>query len=669
LGSQPTNQKEKQNVNPSCSTLELQKHITIQTTMSGIESAGDMLFRRQASLCPAEKFVLRALLLDEGCEGSAKSKESTPSKRTSSIDFRHAHPEIDVSKHDALLATTTDSALTASILFSCVPPEHDDPNIQSPTVEQELNEENLTRDVTQPFSTNASNDKKFPRVHANRPSILGLWHAYEDGVKPQSLAKRSVLAARHMHSHSNGSHQSSKIVNVHNETNGSTNDNETTAFLDRAPVKVREGVDITLMRRSLNPSAGNLTNVDADDEASDCDSDTEVRRERSDEDDDLSSWGEGDHRDVYNTWELLKNEYAEEFGFHFPNSSSHRILNAKTDRSCDSQATNLFRILGTSADDASAQPHVLSPPLMDALMSFVPPTLRGQNYWLKYSLLRDGASLAVLQHYVRASDYVVLAIETLEGDVFGCFTSSPWRYHGGYFGRDPAFVWRMRHSRRTKVASLFDQAQLESIIDVYVYKGVNALLQVCHQNLLAVGGAGAGDQQLQLKCRSLPEKDSVPSNNLASDVLPLNAGDVSTLVDTSHCGFAIALTHDLLYGTTNPCSTFKSPNLCNSGKEGVSFEVANLEMWTFSPAYEINSAEKLEMTKYFIHHSSARLAASDSKQKDSTFQSVSQFSSRDLVQEDFYRRVGHDGASEERRNRWQDVNEKGMKFTSIPNNS
>lgn len=48
-----------------------------------------------------------------------------------------------------------------------------------------------------------------------------------------------------------------------------------------------------------------------------------------------------------------------------------------------------FHILGTSVDDSDASPHVLSPPLMDALRPFLPFSLQQDNYWLKYSLRRD----------------------------------------------------------------------------------------------------------------------------------------------------------------------------------------------------------------------------------------------------------------------------------------
>lgn len=85
-----------------------------------------------------------------------------------------------------------------------------------------------------------------------------------------------------------------------------------------------------------------------------------------------------------------------------------------------------FQILGTSANDEASHPHCLSPPLMESLSNFLPYSLTHQNFWMKYSLVRDGASLFTLLQNVRASKHTLIALETTGGDVFGAFTSTPW---------------------------------------------------------------------------------------------------------------------------------------------------------------------------------------------------------------------------------------------------
>jgi hypothetical protein len=62
---------------------------------------------------------------------------------------------------------------------------------------------------------------------------------------------------------------------------------------------------------------------------------------------------------------------------------------------------------------------------MEALLVFVPGHLQGQNMWLKYSLIRDGA-LDTFKQFSRASKDTILAIETTKGEVFGCFFILVW---------------------------------------------------------------------------------------------------------------------------------------------------------------------------------------------------------------------------------------------------
>lgn len=48
-----------------------------------------------------------------------------------------------------------------------------------------------------------------------------------------------------------------------------------------------------------------------------------------------------------------------------------------------------WSILGTSLNDETSKPHVLSPPLLEALQGFLPVSLSTDNFWMKYSLVRD----------------------------------------------------------------------------------------------------------------------------------------------------------------------------------------------------------------------------------------------------------------------------------------
>jgi hypothetical protein len=249
--------------------------------------------------------------------------------------------------------------------------------------------------------------------------------------------------------------------------------------------------------------------------------------------------------------------------------------------------------------------------------------------------VRDGANLETLTHYVRASQFTIIAIETDRGEVFGSFTSTPWRNNFGFFGGPPAFVWKMRSSRQTKCTSLFEQARLESQIDVYPYSGKLNLVQVCRHSLLAVGGDDMKDESLARLTPALAAKGRISAHR--------------------H-GFAFALEEDLLKGTTSPCSTFQSPALCGSSESSTVFFTSGVEVWTLTPSRDVSSAEKMELAQFFIEQSTRSSAASirsSSLSPVGPTRASTRWGSRELNQEDFFRRVGHDAQSEQRRQLWQ----------------
>lgn len=78
-----------------------------------------------------------------------------------------------------------------------------------------------------------------------------------------------------------------------------------------------------------------------------------------------ASWDLDSRSDIeaYDAWNVLKDEYAIDYG-----------VNGLP-----------FRILGTSADDAASNPHVLSPPLMESLQPFLPYSISEESFWMKVS--------------------------------------------------------------------------------------------------------------------------------------------------------------------------------------------------------------------------------------------------------------------------------------------
>jgi hypothetical protein len=268
---------------------------------------------------------------------------------------------------------------------------------------------------------------------------------------------------------------------------------------------------------------------------------------------DGSSWDlnseVGDDR--FDSWNILKDEYVNGYG---------------------GGGTLDFKILGTCADDQSASPHVLSPPLMESLSGFLPYSKSGENFFLRYSLVRDGASMLTFLKRSRGVQYGVLALETVDGEVFGCFTGQAWRKNWNYFGNGESFLWKMRRSRLEKTSDVLDQAQLESEIDVYPYTGENKYIQLCTQDRIAVGGG-------------------MPNGEKKTE---------DPLVKSHEWGFGLAIQGDLLVGSSSPCVTFGSPSLSNVHSDGSLFEIVNLELWTLTPCVTKEEAENLEVGKLFL---------------------------------------------------------------------
>jgi len=274
---------------------------------------------------------------------------------------------------------------------------------------------------------------------------------------------------------------------------------------------------------------------------------------------------------VPNAWSVLSDEYSLGYG---------------------AGDTLPFRILGTTADDSSCHPHVLSPPLMESLQNFLPVGASEQNYWLKYSMVRDGASLVSLLKHIRGAKNTVLAIETVEGEVFGSFTSSPWRKNWNYYGNGNSFLWRMRRTRSDKDLqhSIIDQAKLESELDVYYWTGINELVQYCTTDMIAIGGGALSDDAI------------VPS---ATDEERESPEKSPSFPATAQGGFGLAIDSDMFRATSSSCATFNNPPLSQIHADGSPFEILNLEVWTLTPTHDLEAAENMEMKSLFLDAYSA----------------------------------------------------------------
>ena len=229
----------------------------------------------------------------------------------------------------------------------------------------------------------------------------------------------------------------------------------------------------------------------------------------------------------------------------------------------------IFTVLGTSVQDDDCQPHVLSPPIMDALRAHFPFAVQQDNFWLKYSMLRDGASMRSLLSKSRGSTRTIVAIETMEGDVVGAFTSSPWREQGQkFYGSGESFLWRLKKPINAYYNSVEDQVKLESEVEFFEWTGKNRNVQrlVNAESDLILGGGGPDDKE--------------GTSQKGSD---------------DH-GSGLVLSSCLTRGHSHSCLTFGSPSLLNDDM----FEIANVEVWTLTPVETLDQAEKVEFGRHFV---------------------------------------------------------------------
>eukprot|EP00428_Durinskia_dybowskii_P051503 CAMPEP_0170310950 /NCGR_PEP_ID=MMETSP0116_2-20130129/55970_1 /TAXON_ID=400756 /ORGANISM="Durinskia baltica, Strain CSIRO CS-38" /LENGTH=672 /DNA_ID=CAMNT_0010563243 /DNA_START=189 /DNA_END=2205 /DNA_ORIENTATION=- len=208
-----------------------------------------------------------------------------------------------------------------------------------------------------------------------------------------------------------------------------------------------------------------------------------------------------------------------------------------------------FLILGAD-NDSELNPRVLTPSIMEALRGFFPFSVSESNFWLKFSLVRDGASLSTLLYSVRSSTHTIIGVETKDGEVFGSFTGAPWRKGKRWFGTGEAFLWRLKKPRYTAARNA-GISNFENEMEVYPYTGYDDMVQYCTSKTIAVGG---GDWT----------GNTCPFENEPRGI-----------------GFMIDC--DLVGGETNSCATFANPRLCRKTSASNEFAISNLEVWTLTP--------------------------------------------------------------------------------------
>jgi len=222
-----------------------------------------------------------------------------------------------------------------------------------------------------------------------------------------------------------------------------------------------------------------------------------------------------------------------------------------------------FSILGTEGCERS--PRVFTPSMMETLRGFMPMKLANHNFWLRFSLARDGSSFGKLLSSVRASTFTVIGVETNYGEVFGCFTASPWRMGSTWYGSKEAFLWRLKDKRYTSPKNA-RKSNFERQMELYHCTDNDNFIQYCTAETIAVGG---GEWQYN----SCPYKDS-------------------------NQGIGLVIDGDLAGGETNSCATFANPKLARHATVSSEFSISNLEVWSLTPFGHIERAFEKELREF-----------------------------------------------------------------------
>jgi len=243
-----------------------------------------------------------------------------------------------------------------------------------------------------------------------------------------------------------------------------------------------------------------------------------------------------------------------------PDSDDDSMMEDDYDSTDDSNLLP-FYIMGQSSE---TRPNVLTPLVLEALRGFLPFVVSEENFYLKFSLIRDGASLDTLLHLVRASKFTIIGVETMDGDIFGSFTGSPWRKRKDWYGTGESFLWRLKQSLRGDSSNDKGHHQME----IYPYTGMDNQVQYSTDRALAVGGGDWSEQECPY------------------------SGEPR--------GIGLRVDQHLAVGETNSCATFANPRLCDHAKTNNEFEIANMEVWTMTPCVSLEEAKKLELHKLFV---------------------------------------------------------------------
>eukprot|EP00616_Rhizochromulina_sp_CCMP1243_P001016 CAMPEP_0118979612 /NCGR_PEP_ID=MMETSP1173-20130426/26369_1 /TAXON_ID=1034831 /ORGANISM="Rhizochromulina marina cf, Strain CCMP1243" /LENGTH=309 /DNA_ID=CAMNT_0006929883 /DNA_START=37 /DNA_END=966 /DNA_ORIENTATION=+ len=163
--------------------------------------------------------------------------------------------------------------------------------------------------------------------------------------------------------------------------------------------------------------------------------------------------------------------------------------------------------------------------------SMLPLATQGYRWKLLYSSLRHGCDISTFYSKVKLEKRTVVLVETLDGEVFGSFSSMPWKVQVEYFGTGESFLFSFGNNDRTNGGT----GSFQSDCRFFPWTAENNLVMMATDEFIAMGGGGGS--------------------------------------------FGYILEENFSRGTTGTCDTYRNTPLCSSSP----FEVTNVEVWGFVP--------------------------------------------------------------------------------------
>jgi len=298
---------------------------------------------------------------------------------------------------------------------------------------------------------------------------------------------------------------------------------------------------------------------------------------------------------------------------------------------------------------------VLTQPLMAQLQEHLPISKRGESFWLQYSLVQDGASIPLLLSKLRGFDSTVLAIETMDGEVFGAYCTQAWTVAPDWYGNGEGFLWRLRQSRKTiprcASSSLANDGATVSVSTVGTATSSSrrrsSTTREDEQREVETTTNGehcendSDNSSQSLLCSSNQDDDVDDDEREQLEVFKFDFQNQNvqqchndrimigggTRGSDPKWGYGISLDRDLLTGSTSPCLTYASPSLSGTHSDGSIFEVRNLEVWALTPCVSVEEAERSQDRKRMLlsqgHHNNAYFSLSNSQRSRGTAMSRS----------------------------------------------